>query len=96
MFFIHASIFIIIFFVQIIKPLDRDPPNGQEHWYVTVTASQGDVVNEVHHPVGTHHTFIPSFIDIQLNLGITDVKGPTNFICYWRIFVVANIGIEMI
>ena len=25
-------------------------------------------------------------------LGITDVKGPTNFVCYWRIFVIANIG----
>ena len=29
---------------------------------------------------------------VQLNLGITDVKGPTNFICYWRIFLIANIG----
>ena len=29
---------------------------------------------------------------VQLSLGITDVKGPTNFICYWRIFVIANIG----
>ena len=23
---------------------------------------------------------------------IPEVKGPTNFICYWRIFVIANIG----
>ena len=29
-------------------------------------------------------------IEIQLNLGITDVKRPTNFICYWRIFIIAN------
>ena len=32
-----------------------------------------------------------SFV-LQLKLGITDVKGPTNFICYWRIFVIANVG----
>ena len=28
---------------------------------------------------------------VQLNLRITDVKGPTNFICYWRIFLIANV-----
>ena len=24
------------------------------------------------------------------NTAIPDVKGPTNFICYWQIFVIAN------
>ena len=28
---------------------------------------------------------------IQLRPAIPEVKGPTNFICYWRIFVIANI-----
>ena len=28
---------------------------------------------------------------IQLNPAIPKVKGPTNFICYWRIFVIAII-----
>ena len=27
---------------------------------------------------------------IQLHPAITDVKGPTNSICYWRTFVIAN------
>ena len=31
-------------------------------------------------------------LSVQLNLGVTDVKGPTNFIHYWRIFFIANIG----
>ena len=31
-------------------------------------------------------------ISIQWHPAIPDVKGPTNFICYWRIFVIANIG----
>ena len=29
-------------------------------------------------------------MDIQLSLAIPDLKGPTKFICYWRIFVIAN------
>merc|ERR1712183_608239 len=33
--------------LQVIKPLDRDPPNGEEHWFVTVTATQGNVIDEV-------------------------------------------------
>ena len=28
---------------------------------------------------------------LQLNLWITDINGPTNFIYYWRIFIIANI-----
>ena len=28
---------------------------------------------------------------VQLSPAIPEVKGPTNFICYWRIFVIANI-----
>ena len=28
---------------------------------------------------------------VQLNLAITEVKGLINFICYRRIFVIANI-----
>ena len=31
---------------------------------------------------------------IQLNLAITDLKGPTTFICYRRISTIANIGIK--
>ena len=30
----------------------------------------------------------------QLSPRIPDDKGPTNVICYWRIFVIANIGNE--
>ena len=33
-----------------------------------------------------------SLFIVQLNLGISDVIGPTNVICYWWIFVIANIG----
>ena len=29
---------------------------------------------------------------IQLHPAIPEVKGPTNFICYWRIFVITNMG----
>ena len=35
-----------------------------------------------------------SSIHIQLNPAITDVKGLMNFICYRRIFVIANIRIK--
>ena len=31
---------------------------------------------------------------IQLSPAIPDVKGPTNLICYWRIFIIANVGIK--
>ena len=31
--------------------------------------------------------------NLQLHLGIMDVKGPTNFICYWRISVTLWSGI---
>ena len=31
---------------------------------------------------------------LQLRPAIPDVKGPPNLICYWRIFVIANIGIK--
>ena len=30
--------------------------------------------------------------NIQLSPAIADVEGPKNFICYWRKFVIANIG----
>ena len=30
-------------------------------------------------------------VHIQWRLAIPEVKGPTNFFCYWRIFVIANI-----
>ena len=30
--------------------------------------------------------------ELQLNLAKTDLKGPTSFICYRRIFIIANIG----
>ena len=29
-------------------------------------------------------------VRVQLSPAITDVKGPTNFFCFWRIFVIAN------
>ena len=51
-------------------------------------------------PVGKiefFHDFLPHFeffVDIQLSPVILDVKGPTSFICYWRIFAIANIGIK--
>ena len=31
---------------------------------------------------------------VQLRPSILDVKGLTNFICYWRFFIIANIGIK--
>ena len=36
--------------------------------------------------------FVRKVLVIQLNLGLTDVKGPSNFIHCWRIFLIANIG----
>ena len=35
--------------------------------------------------------FVSLSICVQWRPAIPDVKGPTNFICYWRIFVIANI-----
>ena len=31
------------------------------------------------------------YVHEQLHPAIPEVKGLTNFICYWRIFVIANI-----
>ena len=42
--------------------------------------------------LSSHVISILFVILIQLRPAIPDVKGPTNFIRYWRIFVIANIG----
>ena len=39
-------------------------------------------------------TNIRQKVKVLWNLAIMDVKEATNFICYWRIFVIANIGIN--
>ena len=46
-----------------------------------------DVINVINYdPVGDD--------DVQLRPAVPEVKGPRNFICYWRIFVIANIENE--
>ena len=30
-------------------------------------------------------------LQVQLRSAIAEVKGPTNFICYWQIYAIANI-----
>ena len=47
-------------------------------WFVRPSVRQSAVTHELK-------------FKIQLSPAIPEVKGPTNFICYWRIFVIANI-----